>query len=113
MDRAGPELTTFNFICQPLSYWVTTDCNLGSSALFPSNSIVLHCISRYSSGAKAFSQIHAKSLSIQVDGFQIKKEFWQSTKTQPPSKTDSNFRKGSSTSRVDHVGKGSYKPIRR
>ncbi|XP_065063681.1 uncharacterized protein LOC135690133 [Rhopilema esculentum] len=70
---------------------------------------------KYSSGAKSFTQIPAKSLSIQVDGIQINKECWSQGKgTKLPSKTDSNLRKGAATSsKSDLLKKGSPKPVRR
>ena len=73
------------------------------------------CLYRYSSGAKSFTQIPAKSLSIQVDGIQINKECWNQGKgTKLPSKTDSNLRKGTTTnSKSDLLKKGSPKPARR
>eukprot|EP00794_Sanderia_malayensis_P011804 gene11804-13027_t len=71
---------------------------------------------KYSSGGKSFSQIPAKSLSIQVDGIMIKKGCWQSSKaTSLPSKTDSNLKKGqtSYSSRSEMLKKGSPKAARR
>lgn len=44
--------------------------------------------SRYNSGAKCFSQVHTKHLTVTIDAFTIHNSLWQGKKVNLPNKKD-------------------------